>query len=307
MNRRLLKLGVKNISNCKRSLPYFVTIFLIFLLYGLVLLLYLQDVIGGISFVAILLLNFIILFIVRIILRNNKYKRKITLATCTMFLLFCFEFPLIFFEGTSHVAYIYTEPLHAKGSEIYLIGVNRVDFQFMESVQSVEDLLNKQQVPFIKVDEITNFVLYKSKNQQIVKWLHLQKNEVDQMKDNVNHYLGKEDVRINEFFNQGNIAGNSAGLGLALTGLIIRGDLQNNVAIAVTGAISDTGNVLPIGVLKEKMLIAEKYGFPFIIIPTKNAEEAGQIQKEQNIDMEILDVSHIDEAVQLIKEINAKN
>ncbi|MEY9979156.1 hypothetical protein ABH968_004118 [Lysinibacillus sp. RC79] len=282
------------------------TIFLIFLYYGVILFLYLQDVIGGISFVAILLINFIIVLIARILLRNKIYKRRITFATCIMFLLFCFEFPLIFYEGTSHIAYIYTEPLQAKGSEIYLIGVNRVDFQFMESIQSVEDLLNKQQVPFINVDEITNFFLYKSKNQQILKWLHLQRNEADQMKDNVNHYLGKEDVRINEFFNQDNIGGNSAGLGLALTGLIIRGDLQNNVAIAVTGAISETGDVLPIGLLKEKILIAEKYGLPSMIIPTKNAEEATQIQKEQNIDMKILDVSHIDEAVQLINEMNDK-
>ena len=283
------------------------TIFLIFLYYGVVLFLYLQDVIGGISFVAILLISFIILLIVRILLRKKiNYKRKITLATCIMFLLFCFEIPLIFYEGTSHVAYIYTEPLHAKGTEIYLIGVNRVDFQFMESIQSVEDLLNKQQVPFLNVAENTNLVLYESKNRQILKWLHLQKSEVDQMKENVNHYLGKEDVRINEFFNQDNIGGNSAGLGLALTGLILQGDLQNNVAIAVTGAISETGDVLPIGVLKEKILIAEKYGLLFMIIPSKNAEEAAQIQKEQNIHMKILDVAHIDEAVQLISEMNDK-
>ncbi|MDM5233544.1 S16 family serine protease [Lysinibacillus pakistanensis] len=268
---------------------------------------YLQDVIGGISFVAILLISFIILLIVRILLRKKiNYKRKITLATCIMFLLFCFEIPLIFYEGTSHVAYIYTEPLHAKGTEIYLIGVNRVDFQFMESIQSVEDLLNKQQVPFLNVAENTNLVLYESKNRQILKWLHLQKSEVDQMKENVNHYLGKEDVRINEFFNQDNIGGNSAGLGLALTGLILQGDLQNNVSVAVTGAISETGDVLPIGVLKEKILIAEKYGLPFMIIPSKNAEEAAQIQKEQKIHMKILDVAHIDEAVQLISEMNDK-
>lgn len=82
--------------------------------------------------------------------------------------------------------------------------------------------------------------------------------------------------------------------------------MQNNVAIAVTGAISETGDVLPIGVLKEKILIAEKYGLPFMIIPSKNAEEAAQIQKEQNINIEILDVAHIDEAVQLINEMNDK-
>ncbi len=43
-----------------------------------------------------------------------------------------------------------------------------------------------------------------------------------------------------------------------------------------------------------------------MIIPSKNAEEAAQIQKEQNIHMKILDVAHIDEAVQLISEMNDK-
>ncbi|SKB58213.1 Lon protease (S16) C-terminal proteolytic domain-containing protein [Lysinibacillus sp. AC-3] len=298
---------MKNISNQKRRLPNIVTIFLIFLYYGVFLLLYLQGVIGGISFVAILLINLIILLIVRILLRKKIYKRNITLAISMMFLLFCFELPLIFYEGTLHVAYIYKEPLHARDTEIYLIGVERVDFQYMESIQSVENLLIKQQVPFFDVAEITNLEIYASKNKQILKWLHLQKNEVDEMKENVIHYLGKEDEHINDFFNQDNIGGNSAGLGLALTGLILRGDFQNNVAIAVTGAISENGDVLPIGVLKEKILIAEKYGLPYLIIPTKNAEEAAQIQEEQKSNVKILHVSHIDEAVQLINEMNGKN
>lgn len=298
---------MKNIYNQKRSLPYIVTIFLIFLYYGVFLLLYFQDVIGGISFVAILLSNFIILLIVRILLRKKIYKRKITLAIYMMFLLFSFELPLIFYEGTSHVAYIYKEPLHARDIEIYLIGVDRVDFQYMESIESVENLLNRQQVPFLDVAEITNFDKYVSKNQQILKWLYLQKNEVDQMKENVIHYLGEEDEHINVFLNQDNIDGNSAGLGLALTGLILRGDFQNDVAIAVTGAISENGDVLPIGILKEKILIAEKYGLPYMIIPSKNAEEAAQIQEEQKINVKILHVSHIDEAIQLINEMNGKN
>ncbi|MCL1694688.1 S16 family serine protease [Lysinibacillus sp. Bpr_S20] len=295
---------MKNISNRKRSFLYFGTIILVCLDYGVFLWLYLQDIIGGISYVAILFVQFIVLLIARILLRKKLYKRKITLATFIMFLVFSFEIPLIFYEGTSHVAYIYIEPLHAKGTDIYLIGVNKIEFQFMENTQSVENLLNKQQVPFLNVDEITNSVRYESKNQQILKWLHLQENEVVQMKDNVNHYLGKEDERINEFFKQDHMDGNSAGLGLALTGLIMRGDVQNDVPIAVTGAISETGEVLPIGLLKEKILIAEKSSVPFMIIPTKNAEEAAQIQKEHNINVKILDVSKIDEAVQLINEIN---
>lgn len=269
---------------------------------------YLQDIIGGISFVFLLLLSFIILLIVRVVLRKKSYKRKITLASCVMLLLFTFEVLLIFYEGYTHRVSFYVEPESVYvNSGIYLIGVNIVDFQNMESKKSVEDLLNKQNAEYLTIHEITNLELYGSKNRKLLEWLHLRENSVERMRKNVNTYLRQEDAYINEFLNREHTDANSAELGLALTGLIIRGDLHNNLAVAVTGSINKKGDVLKVGSIKEKIQIAEVSGFSYMIIPSENAVEAAKIQQEQKRNIQIFDVSHINEAIQLINEWNDKD
>lgn len=294
------------IIKLKRSLPYIVNVFFTMIYYFLLLLLYLQDVISGVSFVVILLLSLIILSIALIVYRKKcAIKRKVVLITLLMALLFCYEIPLIFYDAYTHAAYRYTDPLEVyEGSGIYLIGVNRVDFQFTENKNAVIDLLKEQQIDYLDITKITNSDRYGSKNRQLLKWFHLGKDSVEQMRENVNHFLGQEHGRINKFLNNDHIDGSSAGLGLALTGLIVRGDLQNDLKIAVTGAISETGDVLAIGILKEKMQITEKSGFSLMIVPSANRKEALEIQQKQNINMQILDVAHVEEAVRLINELN---
>ncbi|KOO51244.1 S16 family serine protease [Viridibacillus arvi] len=277
--------------------------------YYIFLFLYFQDVISGVSFVVILLVSLITLSIVLIVYwKNRAIKRKVILSTSLMALLFCYELPLLFYDAYTHAAYRYTDPLEIyKDSGIYLLGVNRVNFQFTENKKAVIDLLNKQQMDYLNITKITNSDRYGSKNRQLLKWFHLGKSDIDQMRDNVKQFLGQEDGRINEFLNSDTIEGSSAGLGLALTGLVMRGDLQNDLKIAVTGAISETGDVLPIGILKEKMQIAEKAGFSLMVIPSANRKEALEIQKKLHVNIKILDVAQIDEAVLLINELNGKS
>lgn len=297
------------IFNLKRSLPYIVAVIITMIYYFVFLFLYLSDVISGVSFLVILLLSLIILSTVLIVYWNKRaIKRKVMLITSLMALLFCYEMPLLFYDANTHAVYRYIDPLEIyKGSGIYLLGVNRVDFQFTENKKAVIDLLNKQKMDYLDITKITNSDRYGSKNRQLLKWFHLGKSDVDQMRDNVKQFLVKEDGRINEFLNSETIEGSSAGLGLTLTGLIMRGDLQNDLKIAVTGAISETGDVLPIGILKEKMKIAEKAGFSLMIIPSANRKEAKQIQKKLNVNIKIIDVAQIDEAVLLINELNGKS
>ncbi|MGE7622915.1 S16 family serine protease [Viridibacillus sp. NPDC096237] len=276
--------------------------------YFVFLLLYLKNVIGGVSFVVLLLLSLIILLITLIVYRKKRaIKRKVLLATTMIALLFCYELPLLFYDSYTHAAYRYTDPLEVyEGSGIYLIGVNRVDFQFTENKNAVINFLKEQQIDFLDIIKITNSDRYGSKNRQLLKWFYLGKDSVEQMRENVNHFLGQEDGNINKFLNNDHIDGSSAGLGLALTGLILRGDLHTDLKIAVTGAINETGDVLTIGILKEKMQIAEKSGFSLMIIPSANRKEALEIQQKQNLNIQILDVSHVDEAARLINELNDK-
>ena len=120
-------------------------------------------------------------------------------------------------------------------------------------------------------------------------------------------YLGRETKIINTFLNRTDISGDSAGLGLALSGLIEKGELKNHVTFGVTGALSATGEVLPIGMIKEKLLIAEEKGYPFMIIPSGNRTEAKKIIVEENLKIEVFDVNHIEELIELINEWNAGN
>ncbi|MBK3496090.1 hypothetical protein JFL43_14705 [Viridibacillus sp. YIM B01967] len=297
------------IFSLKRNLSYLIIGFLTILFYFVFLLLYLQDVIDGIVFIGGLFVSLIILVIALIVYRKKRaYKRKILLALCIISLLLCYELPLLGYESTSHAAYIYKEPLQvAEGSGIYLLGVTKVDFKFMESKNAVTKLLNEQHVDFLNIIEVTNQIRYGSKNRQLLQWIHLQKSEVEQMRENVKHYLGQENENINEFLNNDQNEGSSAGLGLVLSELIMRGDLQNDLSIAVTGGISAKGDVVSVGILKEKIQIAERYALSFMIIPSENAEEVAEIQKELSLNIQIFDVAHIDEAVQLINELNDKN
>ena len=92
--------------------------------------------------------------------------------------------------------------------------------------------------------------------------------------------------------------GPSAGIAMAtaiisrLTAVPIRRD------IAMTGELTLTGKVLPIGGLKEKALAAMRHGITKIIIPYKNVKDLDDIAEEYREKLEFLPVKHIDEVLQ---------
>ena len=92
--------------------------------------------------------------------------------------------------------------------------------------------------------------------------------------------------------------GPSAGIAMAtaivsrLSGVPIRKD------IAMTGEITLTGKVLPIGGLKEKSLAAMRHGITKIIIPYKNLKDLEDIDQEYRDKFEFLPVKHLDEVLE---------
>lgn len=93
--------------------------------------------------------------------------------------------------------------------------------------------------------------------------------------------------------------GPSAGVSLAtavvsvLTNRPIRHDL------AMTGEITLTGKVLPIGGVKEKVLAANRYKIDKIILPKENIRDLKEVDEEVTKLMEIYPVEHIDEVLRL--------
>ena len=78
----------------------------------------------------------------------------------------------------------------------------------------------------------------------------------------------------------------------ALTGRKVRSD------VAMTGEITLSGRVLPIGGLKEKLIVAHKAGIKTALIPRKNYErDLGDIPQDVKNDMQILPVDVIEDVL----------
>ena len=77
----------------------------------------------------------------------------------------------------------------------------------------------------------------------------------------------------------------------SLTGKKVRNDL------AMTGEVTITGDVLPIGGLKEKALAAYTYGIHDVIIPRDNKRDIEDIPKEIRDKINFIEVDNVSEVI----------
>ncbi|KAK6744779.1 hypothetical protein RB195_011478 [Necator americanus] len=80
------------------------------------------------------------------------------------------------------------------------------------------------------------------------------------------------------------------------SGRLVRADT------AVTGEISLTGHILPVGGIKEKVLGAHRAGLRRVILPLANQRDVDQVDKTIKADMDIQFSSDIDDLLQKIME-----
>ncbi len=98
--------------------------------------------------------------------------------------------------------------------------------------------------------------------------------------------------------------GPSAGIAMvsAIASILSNKKIDNKVAM--TGEVTLTGKVLPIGGLKEKLIAAYKAGVTKALIPVKNVErDLDDIPSEVKDNIKIIGVSHVDE---VLKEVFVK-
>ncbi|GGA90602.1 hypothetical protein GCM10008025_36430 [Ornithinibacillus halotolerans] len=136
--------------------------------------------------------------------------------------------------------------------------------------------------------------------------LGLKKDDFAITGENVSEYLGGDTAVIDDFLQREDIDGNSAGLGLALSALVNKLEITNNLDFGVTGAINPSGEVLEVGGIKGKLISSEESEFPYVILPSTNMEEAVEVKEEQGLNIELIPVIHIDEAIRVIKDLNNK-
>lgn len=94
--------------------------------------------------------------------------------------------------------------------------------------------------------------------------------------------------------------GPSAGITMACTIASILSERKVRAQIAMTGELTLTGAVLPIGGLKEKLIAAHKAGIKKVLIPRKNYErDLDEIEQEVKQNLEIVGVDTIEEVLEL--------
>jgi ATP-dependent Lon protease len=78
----------------------------------------------------------------------------------------------------------------------------------------------------------------------------------------------------------------------ALTGIAVRED------VAMTGEITLTGKVLPIGGLKEKTLAALRAGIPTVLVPAKNTKDLVELPPRVRRNLKLVPVEHMDQILE---------
>ena len=109
----------------------------------------------------------------------------------------------------------------------------------------------------------------------------------------------KTDIHVH--FPQGAIPkdGPSAGITMA-TAIISRlTDIPIRKDVAMTGEITLTGRVLPIGGLKEKALAAMRHGITTIVIPDKNKKDLEDIPEEYRAQLTFVPAKTIDDVLEV--------
>jgi ATP-dependent Lon protease len=93
--------------------------------------------------------------------------------------------------------------------------------------------------------------------------------------------------------------GPSAGIALAaaLVSLCTNAKLRNDVAL--TGEISLSGRILPVGGVKEKLLAARRARIKTVVLPKGNKKDLGSLPEHLTRDLQIVPAESVDEALKV--------
>ena len=110
----------------------------------------------------------------------------------------------------------------------------------------------------------------------------------------------KQDIHIH--FPEGAVPKDGPSAGTAITTALI--SLIENIpvkkGIAMTGEITITGRVLPVGGIKEKFLAAYRENIKTILYPKTNEKDVSEIPEQIRKELNLIPVTHMDEVVKVV-------
>ena len=101
-------------------------------------------------------------------------------------------------------------------------------------------------------------------------------------------------------------SGPSGGFMMALSiyDILTKEDLTKGLKIVGTGTIDELGNVGVIGGVEHKIKAAVKENADIFFVPTGNYEEAKSTVLENNLDIKLIEVKHIDDAINYLNNMD---
>lgn len=93
--------------------------------------------------------------------------------------------------------------------------------------------------------------------------------------------------------------GPSAGITMALALYSLAHNIKIKSNLAMTGELSLTGKVLPVGGIKEKVLAAKRAGITNIILPIDNEKDLKEVPERHRKGMKFYPVAHFDEVLKI--------
>jgi ATP-dependent Lon protease len=128
---------------------------------------------------------------------------------------------------------------------------------------------------------------------------YVRSNAADLIPGLANDWFATHDIHIHVPAGATPKDGPSAGVAMvtALASLLSRRPVRSDVAM--TGEITLTGQVLPIGGLKEKALAAQRNGIRCVIAPALNEQDVDEIPEHLRKDIEFHFVSTVEEALEI--------
>ncbi len=96
--------------------------------------------------------------------------------------------------------------------------------------------------------------------------------------------------------------GPSAGITMATAMISALTKRKVQADVAMTGEITLSGRVLPVGGIKEKMLAAARYRIKKVLMPVKNIQDLDELPENIKNNMEFIPVAHMDDVLKLALE-----
>ncbi len=93
--------------------------------------------------------------------------------------------------------------------------------------------------------------------------------------------------------------GPSAGITMALALYSLAKGKKVRAGLAMTGELSLTGKVMPVGGIKEKVLAAKRAGIKSVILPKENEKDLNEVPERHRKGMRFFPVAHFDEVLQI--------